>query len=130
MEQKFLKKDLKFYNKNFLLFMYDLSSPDNEVDEVVEAIHNVYRVDDYVIKGNFIYANFLLGEQKLDEIDLTTAYTYCIKTYSKSYPYFESELDYLNIFGNKDYFFFTPNGADVFDLVKCDEYMFKNIVVS
>tara|TARA_B100000900_G_scaffold104917_2_gene87125 strand:+ start:7538 stop:8017 length:480 start_codon:yes stop_codon:yes gene_type:complete len=127
MDKTLLKKDTIFNNENIMLYMWDIG--ENDINETVEAVTSAYPVLDYVVKGNFIYVATHNANINESMFDLETAYTYCINTFNKSEPYFETEIGNKNTIVDKNIFLVLPMGTDVFDLQPKTIKDFKEHVV-
>lgn len=114
MVKSLLKKDTIFQNDNKSLYMWEMDK--DRIQETINAVTNAYPVIDYVVKGNFIYVETKFRNVNKDEFDLERAYTYCINTFNKSQPYFESEIGDDNTIVDKHMFVVLPLGTSVFDL--------------
>ena len=110
-----LKRDIIFQTDELLLYMFEIY--DNNIQETVDAVINAYPILDYVVKGNWIYV--ITKAPRIEDIkyfDIDKAYRYCINTFNKSQPYFESDICEESILLTKDTFNIMPMGTDVFDL--------------
>jgi len=123
-----LKRDILFETNDLLLYMFNII--DNNIQKTVDAVTNAYPVLDYVVKSNWIYV--ITKSPRIEDIkyfDIETAYTYCINTFNKSQPYFESEICKDNVLLTKDTFNIMPMGTDVFDLQPKTNKEFKENVL-
>lgn len=123
MEKSLLKQDIIFEKDNKSLYMWEITN--NRIQETINAVTNAYPVIDYVLKGNFIYVETKFRNVNKDEFDLESAYTYCINTFNKSQPYFESEIGDDNTIVDKSIFVVLPMGTDVFELLPKTTQEFK-----